>query len=101
MAPNLHQTYMTPAKSKNKIYFQWDFVGRTLGYMYKVNPTLKNLSGQEKEAWEDAVGRTVMTKDLILDTNKGMLDMMTESTYPDQKGKHPQIGEEVLELAKR
>lgn len=30
MAPNLHQTYMTPAKSKNKIYFEWDFVGRTL-----------------------------------------------------------------------
>ena len=30
MAPNLQQTYMTPAKSKNKVYFQWDFVGRTL-----------------------------------------------------------------------
>ncbi len=30
MAPNLQQTYMTPAASKNKIYFTWDFVGRTL-----------------------------------------------------------------------
>ena len=30
MAPNLHQTYMTPAADKNKAYFMWDFVGRTL-----------------------------------------------------------------------
>lgn len=30
MASNLHQTYMTPANSKNKVYFEWDFVGRTL-----------------------------------------------------------------------
>lgn len=29
MAPNLHQSYMTPAASKNKVYFMWDFVGRT------------------------------------------------------------------------
>ena len=30
MAPNLQQTYMTPAASKNSVYFMWDFVGRTL-----------------------------------------------------------------------
>ncbi len=30
MAPNLQQTYMTPAASKNNVYFMWDFVGRTL-----------------------------------------------------------------------
>ena len=30
MAPNLQQTYMTPANSKNTVYFMWDFVGRTL-----------------------------------------------------------------------
>lgn len=30
MAPNLQQTYMTPAASKNKVYFMWDFIGRTL-----------------------------------------------------------------------
>lgn len=30
MAPNLQQTYMTPANSKNNVYFMWDFVGRTL-----------------------------------------------------------------------
>ncbi|KAL9580030.1 MAG: hypothetical protein Q9212_004735 [Teloschistes hypoglaucus] len=100
MAPNLQQTYMTPAKSKNNIYFQWDFVGRTLAYMYSVNPTLKNLGRVEKEAWDDAIGRTVMAQGLILDTSKGTLDKMTESNYPDQKGRHPEFGEEILELAK-
>ncbi|KAL9035984.1 MAG: hypothetical protein Q9214_006336, partial [Letrouitia sp. 1 TL-2023] len=30
MQPNLQQTYMTPAASKNRVYFMWDFVGRTL-----------------------------------------------------------------------
>lgn len=30
MQPNLQQTYMTPAVSKNRVYFMWDFVGRTL-----------------------------------------------------------------------
>ena len=30
MRPNLQQTYMTPAASKNKVYFMWDFIGRTL-----------------------------------------------------------------------
>lgn len=30
MASNMQQTYMTPANSKNKVYFEWDFVGRTL-----------------------------------------------------------------------
>lgn len=29
MAPNLNQTYMMLANSKNKVYFEWDFVGRT------------------------------------------------------------------------
>ncbi|KAL9000693.1 MAG: hypothetical protein Q9169_000729 [Polycauliona sp. 2 TL-2023] len=100
MAPNLQQTYMTPANSKNKVYFQWDFVGRTLGMFYNINPTLQGLSKDEKEKWEDAKGRTTFAKMLILDTQPGMLNMMTETTYPDQKGAHPDFGEEILELAR-
>ncbi|KAI4239758.1 MAG: hypothetical protein LQ349_000131 [Xanthoria aureola] len=100
MASNMQQTYMTPANSKNKVYFEWDFVGRTLSMFYDVNPTLQNLSKQEKEKWEDAVGRTMFTKMLILDTGPGMLDMMTETTYPEQKGAHPDFEEEILELAR-
>ena len=30
MKPNLQQTYMTPAASKNSIYFMSDYVGRTI-----------------------------------------------------------------------
>ncbi|KAL9030452.1 MAG: hypothetical protein Q9196_001436 [Gyalolechia fulgens] len=89
MVPNLQQTFMTPANSKNKVYFQWDFVGRTL-----------DLSKEEKEAWQDAVGRASFAKMLILDTQPGMLDMMTERAYPAQGGKHPEFGEEILELAR-
>jgi hypothetical protein len=29
MQPNLQQTFSTPANSKNKVYFMWDFVLRT------------------------------------------------------------------------
>ncbi|KAL8804958.1 MAG: hypothetical protein Q9182_002268 [Xanthomendoza sp. 2 TL-2023] len=100
MATNLQQTYMTPANSKNNIYFQWDFVGRTLSMFYRVNPSLQGLSKQEKELWEDATGRTTFAKQLILDEMPGMLDMMTEKTDPGQKGAHPGFGDEILELAK-
>lgn len=30
MRENAQQPYMTPAASKNQVYFVWDFVGRTL-----------------------------------------------------------------------
>ena len=30
MKDNMKQPYMTPAASKNRIYFVWDFVGRTM-----------------------------------------------------------------------
>lgn len=41
-----------------------------------------------------------MAKQLILDTKPGMLDMMTESTDPEQKGKHPAFEVEILALAR-
>ena len=43
MAENLHQTYMTPAADKNRVYFMWDFVGRTLVIpfpLFSPSPTL-------------------------------------------------------------
>ncbi|OCL01330.1 hypothetical protein AOQ84DRAFT_350832 [Glonium stellatum] len=98
MASNLSQTYMTPAADKNKVYFMWDYVGRTLGMLCnEVNPQLKG----SKKAWEEVIGRISMAKELLLDTKPGMLHMMTEATYPEQKGKHPEFGEEILELARR
>lgn len=41
MVPNLQQTYMTPAASKNNVYFMWDFVGRTL--VSSMTPRIKAL----------------------------------------------------------
>lgn len=86
MAANLQQTYMTPANSKNKVYFMWDFVGRTLGYVYMVDPSLEGLGRQEKEKWDEAKGRAVYSSQLIRDEMKGMLNMMTEQTYPGAEG---------------
>ena len=38
---------------------------------------------------------------LMTDQMPGMLDLMTEQTYPGQKGKHPEFGEDVLEVARQ
>ncbi|KAM0794095.1 hypothetical protein BDR22DRAFT_718717 [Usnea florida] len=90
MEPNLQQTYMTPAASKNNVYFMWDFVGRTLSMLYNVEPTLENMSEEGEKKWNDVSGRAVYAGMLITNQMEGALDMMTEATYPGQKGKHPE-----------
>jgi hypothetical protein len=65
-----------------------------------VPPTLTHLSPAQKETWEDAKGRAGFAKSLICDEVPGMLDTMTESTYPGQRGRHPGFGEEILEVAR-
>ena len=71
------------------------------GILYKITPTLQNLTRKEKEDWEEATGRATFAKQLITDANPGMLDMMTESTYPEQRGRHPAFGETVLQAARK
>lgn len=56
-------------------------------------------NAQEKEIWMDVVQRTAMSKSLLTDSKPGMLDMMIESTNPEERGNHPEIGEEILALA--
>lgn len=68
--------------------------------LYHVDPTLRKLSRNEKEAWNDVRGRAVYSGMLITDQMKGAQDMMTESLYPGQKGQHPEFGEEILKLAR-
>jgi len=63
----------------------------------ETDPELKNGPGGK---FEDVIGRNFMAKQLILDTKPGALDKMTESTYPEQKGRHPKFGEEILALAR-
>jgi hypothetical protein len=49
----------------------------------------------------DVVTRTVMASTLIINESKpGMLDEMTESLYPEQRGKHPRFGDEIVQLAR-
>ena len=67
--------------------------------LYNVDPTLSDLSEEENEKWNDVRGRAIYGGMLITNQMKGALDMMTESTYPGQKGKHPDFGEEILKLA--
>lgn len=71
------------------------------GMCVNVHPGLPNdMSMQEVEARKDAVGRTFFSGKLILDDKPGFLNEMVEMTYPGQKGKHPEFGEEVLALAR-
>ncbi len=70
------------------------------GYVYKVDPSLKDLSASDTEMWEDATGRAFFTKMLITDQKKGALDQMVESTYGKQAGQPPEFGEEIMEIAR-
>ncbi|KAL9092257.1 MAG: hypothetical protein Q9165_004431 [Trypethelium subeluteriae] len=124
MEANLQQTYMTPAASKNKVYFMWDFVGRTLvdttqttpdktiadlltcirvpqSMVAKVDPSLQNMGKAETETWTDIVGRSAMAQQLILDTMPGGLDMMVNMSHPGQTEPKPEFGEDILALARR
>lgn len=59
MAPNREQTFMTPAKKKTRVYFMWDFVGRTLGMLYQIPPNLPaSVTDKEDNVWMDVVGRS-------------------------------------------
>ena len=68
--------------------------------LYSIDPELRGLSKQDKSVWEDATGRAAFSKMLILDEMPGMLNQMTESTYPGQAGRHPDFGKDVLDLAR-
>ncbi|KAI9656913.1 MAG: hypothetical protein M1821_003552 [Bathelium mastoideum] len=101
MEPNLHQLFSTPAASKNKIYFMWDFIARTMSMLSDVEPSLQRMGKEEEEAWTDVIGRSVMAQQLILDTKPGMLDLMVSATYPGQAGPTPQFGDEIVALARQ
>lgn len=103
MRPNLQQTYMTPANSKNRVYFMWDFVGRTLGYLYMIPPDIatERMRTVDRERYSDVLSRNSLTAALILDDKPGMLNELVESAYHGQAGQHPDFGEEILEDARR
>ena len=48
--------------------------------MGNVPTDLQGMGAKEKEVWGDVQSRALMAKNLILDTNAGMLDMMVSSS---------------------
>lgn len=56
-------------------------------------------SAQQVEIWSDVLTRTDMAKALLTNRSPGMLNTMIESTNPDERDRHPDLGEEVLALA--
>ncbi|KAI5203934.1 hypothetical protein E4T39_03850 [Aureobasidium subglaciale] len=82
MEPNRKQTFSTPANSKNKVYFMWDFVTRTFQMLVAtVDPKSPN-----GEAWMDIITRSMLAQQLILDTT-GKLESMNQSVgYNDDAG---------------
>jgi hypothetical protein len=75
---------MTPANQKSKVYFMWDFTGRTLGMLNGIEGAAAASLGIEgrggmtaavKEAWGDIVGRAQFGSVLIFDKS-GKIEMM-------------------------
>lgn len=113
MAKNREQTFSTKANRKNKgaaskiylaaylantilsVYFMWDYVGRTLGMLYMLDPSPGNYNrGQQGEIFRECQGRTVFAKALIEDTS-GKLDMMC----PDDEDQDIEFGEAITNAA--
>lgn len=62
MEPNREQTFMTPANKKTKVYFLWDFVGRTLGTLYSIPADVPDaVKNEEDGVWQDVMGKFSFT----------------------------------------
>lgn len=91
MVPNLQQTYMTPAASKNKVYFMWDFTGRTVGQLLALKPSEPRSQAQ---AMTEVLGRSTFGSVLITDS-QDKLDMMVGGP----KKKEFEFGPEIIKAA--
>lgn len=89
MESNREQTFMTPANSKNRVYFMWDFCQRNLIIMLSLDPKLPAI---QKKEWEGVVERCGFATILILD-GSGKVDTM----FPGDKLKY---SEEIRAFAK-
>ncbi|KIW04458.1 hypothetical protein, variant 2 [Verruconis gallopava] len=117
MSKNIDQTYSTPAASKNKVYFMWDFVGRTLAMLFGLPPsmpgrpapppqTISTPEGAEawkekqKQGWTEVMQRALYARELILDEG-GKLDAMMNVSYGDGSGvEKADFGDEVLNASR-
>lgn len=83
MKPNLQQTFNTPANSKNKVYFLWDFVLRTIQFLAaKVSPQ----APYSTPMFSDVQSRAFQSQMLILDTTGQMEEGNRGLGYNDDEG---------------
>ncbi|CAI6274532.1 unnamed protein product [Periconia digitata] len=95
MDQNRQQTYSTPANSKNKVYFMWDFVGRTFAILSNAqNVDPADPKGKE---WVDCIGRGCLAHTLILDTSGKLEQGNLNAGYSDDAG--VEFSEEIKALA--
>ena len=66
---------MTPANSKNKVYFMWDFVGRTRSMLEAASGSPAGV-----EVFRDVRSRSAYGSHLVND-GTGILDEMTDASY--------------------
>ncbi|KAF2398717.1 hypothetical protein EJ06DRAFT_456867, partial [Trichodelitschia bisporula] len=66
MEPNIDQPFMTPANKKSRVYFMWDFCGRTLGMALAIDASLPRST---KKVWEEVNERTVFADVLFHDNS--------------------------------
>jgi hypothetical protein len=89
MVQNMNQKYMEPAVAKTKVYFMWDFTGRTLGMLDGLDPSLPS---SEKRQWAEVVKREAFGRVLINDTTGKINSMVPGDNTefgPDVKAAAP------------
>jgi hypothetical protein len=96
MQPNLQQTFSTPANSKNKVYFMWDFVLRTFQFLVaQVDPRDPYSSPTFLEVYRRAATERALTVD-----DTGELNRMNGSFgYSDDGG--VEFTDEIKNLANK
>jgi hypothetical protein len=65
-------------------------------YAVNTDPTLQHVTPQ----WKDAIGRSILISDLILDKKPGFLSQLVEQTYPGHNpGGQPAMSAEIISAA--
>ncbi|KAF2669061.1 hypothetical protein BT63DRAFT_424775 [Microthyrium microscopicum] len=83
MAPNLTQNFNVPANKKSRVYFMWDFVIRTIGFLNILGAQDVGLPADMRtEMQEDILSRHQMVVSLVLDDSGKANAMFQGDTTP-------------------
>jgi hypothetical protein len=96
MERNLQQTFSTPANSKNKVYFMWDFILRTF---QNIAALVDPRRPYGSPPWSDVLLRAAMASGLMLDTTGQLEEGNASVGYYDDAG--IEFGDEAKDLAKK